>query len=136
MTKMGIFSSSLASLIVVTMASYAGAQEPAKQPVAKDVLLANDRESRRRKTLLDANNSECQRGWRQGKGFCERRHRRRGGKAVVRKDMGKPLTRAIRPGGKHYPFAACLQCTHMADGSAKHIGIWVCALGGEDAPWP
>ena len=35
MTKMRIFSSSLASLIVVAMATYAGAQEPAKQPVVK-----------------------------------------------------------------------------------------------------
>ena len=35
MTKMRIFNSSLASLIVVAMATYAGAQEPAKQPVVK-----------------------------------------------------------------------------------------------------
>ena len=114
-----------------------GSARPAarpNQPVAKNVLLAYDRKTRRLETLLYADDSKPQRARRQAKGLGKRRNRRSACKAVVCEHVGKPLACAIRPRGKDDAFAACLQRAHMADRGIEHIGIWVCPLGGKDSP--
>jgi hypothetical protein len=108
----------------------------AKKPVAQDILFADERETRRFKSLLHANDGHRQRGSGERQGRPKRGHRRGVDEAMVGENMGQALTRAIRPRGKNHPLSACLQRLHVADSGAEDIGVRVSALGRKYAARP
>ncbi len=105
----------------------------AHQPIAENVLLADDGDLRRLETLLEAEHADGGRvaGQRQrlGVGF----HALHVLEAVVAEQRGQALARAGRPRRDDDAARLALQAADMPDDGVEHVDVALLALGGEGA---
>ena len=112
-----------------------GAARP-HQPVAKDVLLADDRRVFGLETGIDAEHSERDRGLGQRHSLRPRRHRAEIVQFVVGEHVAHALARAVAPQRDRDALAGALQAQHVPGDGFEYVGVGLGALGGEIASLP
>ena len=106
----------------------------ADQPVAENVLLADDGEVRRLEPLFERDHGERQRAGARGLRLMVGRDEFERLQAVLGEHVAQPLARAVAPAGDDDVQAARAQRLHMGDRGVEHVGALVLPLGGEIAP--
>ena len=106
----------------------------ADQPVAENVLLADDGEVGRLEPLFERDNGERQRAGPRGLRLMVGRDEFERLQAMLGEHMAQALARAVAPAGDDDVQAPRAQRLHMRDRGVEHVGAFVLPLGGEVAP--
>src|SRR5574337_1171435 len=105
----------------------------AHEPVAENVLLADNGEVRRLETLFERDDGERQRAGASRRRLMERGDELQGLEAVFGEHMAQALARAVGPAGDDDGKSAFAQCADMGDRGVENVGVLVLALGREIA---
>ena len=103
------------------------------EPVAQNVLLADDGEARRLEALLQPHNRQRRDALGQAQRVGERVDALALLQTMFAQHRGQALARTIRPASDDHPLAALFELAHMGDGGLENILRVVCALGREAA---
>ena len=106
------------------------------EPIAENVLLADDGEVRRFEPLFERNDGERQRA----RARCPRlmigRYELERFEPMLGQHVAQSLARAVAPAGDDHVQAALAQRPHMRDRGVEHVGALVLPLGSKIAPRP
>ena len=105
----------------------------AREPVAKNVLLGNDRGVAALETGLEAEHGEAEGALRESARLVEVRDRPKIGEPVVQQHVLHALARALAPKGEDHAFVRGLQCARVDHDRVEEVAVFVGALGGEGA---
>ena len=108
----------------------------ADQPVAENVLLADNGEVRRLEALFERDHRERQRAGSSGLRLVVGRDELERFEPVLRQHMAQPLARAVAPAGDDRIEPPLAQSLDVRDRRVEHIGVLVLPLGGKIAPDP
>src|SRR4249920_2298869 len=108
----------------------------AHQPVAEDILLADDGEAWRLEASLKRQHGEGFGRWRCRQYLLPRLHAKRVADPVLGEKGGEALVGALAPAGYEHALAFALQARGVSDDGVEHIAAFALALGGEGPPLP
>ena len=106
------------------------------EPVAENILFADDRQIGRFEALFEADDRERQRARAGGLRLMIGRDELDRLEAVLGEHMAQPLARAVAPAGDDHVQPASAQILDVRDGGVEHVGALVLPLGSEIAPDP
>ena len=103
------------------------------EPIAQNVLLADDGEARRLEALLQPHHRQRRDALGQAQRVGERVDALALLQTMFAQHRGQALARTIRPASDDHPLAALFELAHMGDGGLENILCFVRALGRETA---
>ena len=109
---------------------------PAHQPVAQNILLADNSEAFRLEAMLYAEHGQRDGAFAKRQRAGQAGDERRQGQPVLGEHMAKPLARALRPRRDDDALALRRQRLDVVGGGLKHVDLGLIALGREVASGP
>ena len=108
----------------------------AHQPVAENVLLADDGEAWRLEAGLERQHGEGGGRLRRRENLLPSLHAKRVADAVLGEKRGEPLLGALAPAADEHALAFALEACGVRDHGVEHVAAFALAFGGEGAPLP
>ena len=108
----------------------------AHQPVAEDVLLADDGEARRLEAGLERQHGEGGGRLRRRENLLPSLDTKRVADAVLGEKGGEALLGALAPAADEHALAFALEACCVRDHGVEHVAAFALAFGGEGAPLP